>query len=800
MALPQGFIIEQAQEAEEPTGGLPAGFQMEAEPPPVRQTQPAEQPGFWEGLGQSAISLADVTAGSVIPSVAQMMAYPLSRLNRTPEEAQAATQRIVSAVDKPFGKAFGVTETPQYQQEASRKLVDFIGQNAQKGAEWISNKTGIPASDVESYLGTASLTAPIIAPPVVRGVSNAVKPFQEQLSAGIQLPFEKQLQARREAASLKDYERGPQIEAASEAQRLGLAISPENIKPTVGTKLLSSVAGEGGLQRIAKANETTTRKIVLNELDLPADRQLNGKAAFEESRARLAKPYQQIKALPTMAADTSIISALEELRPGADLIKTDVSAKRINARIDRAIKKLEGGINGNEVLRDIRSLREEASKIYGNKGSPVDALERAQANIGIANTLEQLIENNISDPKLLGKFRDARSKMAKSYAYESATDFNTGKVDVSKLSRLTAKDNALTGDIAALAKVGGNFPEAFSFSPSSGMVNPQLKRTGVAGTLGAMAGYALGDGYGGTIGAALGATIGEAAQNIAARRVASPSYQAGLSLKDMRIPISKQAAASQPPLPNQQAVVPYQPEVLNPSGQGGATPLRIVGYDENQRPIYGPSRAPQGFTMPTQPEFGVRPSTAFAQRTLPNEVPKQVYEAQQNAELAQRYRSDDPSQSMFYGQRRAYQAPEATTGAALPVEQSITTAAQKVASGQLFNMSAAEKVAWNQTRVELQKAVPAWASLSDKTIANKMSDRAALQQAIKTAGEKAEMWGERAKNASTTQTQTTARLSQKNMEDAVSVLKAQLEAQTRRPTNRLDISFGMSPEEMRGNR
>jgi hypothetical protein len=66
--------------------------------------------------------------------VVQQVGYGLARLNRSPEQAQAATARMVSAVESPVGKAFGVTDTPEYQQEAGRQLVDFIGQNFQKGA------------------------------------------------------------------------------------------------------------------------------------------------------------------------------------------------------------------------------------------------------------------------------------------------------------------------------------------------------------------------------------------------------------------------------------------------------------------------------------------------------------------------------------------------------------------------------------------------------------------------------------------------------------------------------------------
>ena len=701
MALPPGFTLEQPSEATS-SGGLPAGFQLETAAP-VASSAPPPAPALAQvpsnRLG-GVVSLMDSTIGSIPSTVAQMFGSPLARLGRSPEAAQAVTQGIVSSIDKPFGKLFGVTDTPQYQNEASRKVMDFIGENTQKGAQWISSKTGIAAPDVESYLASLSIAAPMAG----KAAGGALREAGGQLTAGLQLPFERQLQARREAASLKDYQRGPQIDAAAEAQRLNLVIDPVNIKPGAGTRMLSALAGDSGTAQFVKANKNTVREISLREMGLPLDRQLNGPAAFNESLSRLAGPQQSIRQMPTMIADAGITSALEALRPDAALITADGSAKILNSRIDKAISKTSGGINGTEILRDIRSLRDQSSKIYGNKTASVAELDRAKSGIGIANTLEKMIENNISDPSILAQYIDSRGKMAKTYALKSATDFNTGIVDMSKLSRMTTGDNALTGDIASLAQVAGNFPEAFSADVTPKGVMTQLKRTGLAGTGGAALGYALGGYGGGAMGAALGAGAGELAQAGASRFISSPGYQAGLSLLDSRLPAAQMAPipGPTPPAPPPKDFIPT--EVLM-AGEGTYFP-DFTNAAGGQRPQF---------------------TTSFGQRALPNEVPQQVYQAQTNAELAQRLRSNDASQSSIYGQRRGtpFQAPEGIpAGQALPEQASIKSAADKVAAGQQFNMSAAEKVAWNNTKIQLVEAIPQWRGLSDKAIAQKMLGRA----------------------------------------------------------------------------
>jgi hypothetical protein len=139
------------------------------------------------------------------------------------------------------------------------------------------------------------------------------------------------------------------------------------------------------------------------------------------------------------------------------LIGGEGVAKKVNKLVDDAVAKTQAGLTGAEVLDNVRALRADAKKIYNNQNATPKQVAVADANLAIANQLESMIESNITNPKLLDQFRDARQKMARTYVYEGATDFNTGMVDVSKLARITAKDNALTGDIASLARLQATF-------------------------------------------------------------------------------------------------------------------------------------------------------------------------------------------------------------------------------------------------------------------------------------------------------------------------------------------------------
>ena len=757
-------------------------------------------------LGRSTASLADVTVGGVLPAAAQMVGYPLARLGRSPEEAQAATQRLVSVIDKPFGKMAGVTETSEYQGEAGRQLMDFIGENFQKGAKFIAEKTGLPVSDVENYIGTLSLAAPAVARPVARTVQELAAPAIEKAVIGAKMPFEPMLQAKRERLSAEDYARGPQIDAATEAQRLGIALSPENIQPSLGAKTLSAIAGQRGTDAIANANKNQIRKVALNELGLPETTQFDSKTPFNDARMRVAEPYNQVRKLPTMVADDTITSSLNRLRPDEALIGSERYSKATNAIIDDAVKKTSAGLTGAEVLKNVQTLRQRAQKTYNNKSADLASLDVADTNLAIANVLESMIETNIFNPKLLSQFRDARQKMAKTYAYEAATDFNTGMIDVNKLSRVTAKDNAMTGDIAALGKIAGNFPEAFTTKTTESMLSaPRITRSGVGGATGGGIGYQLGGVTGSIIGTAVGALAGEGAGMLAARRIASPEYQAGLTLRDARIPVSQVATAAQP-IPQSQAIVPYQApvEVLG-QGQGPYQPNFVIQPNE-----YGPRVTTPGFA-PTPPQL---PSPS-AQGTLSGLRTEDTRRAGMSRTLGQQAEAQQAAVEAATRQttRGAVElqinpltgAPEVSTGirGATPSTfqdfgTSLQSATDKAALGRTFDFTAAEKVAFDKTRIDLAEVLPGMKSLSDKTIATRIQDREWVQDAITKARDKAVAFEQIAARAKTRDAQQQAIANRERMldlaeqmENTLRVARPDLSGKTQGPKTRAAFREGL---------
>jgi hypothetical protein len=155
-------------------------------------------------FGQGLAALGDVTVGGVLPAIAGTVAYPVMRAGygmmmppeQAAQKAQQVQQSIVGAIDKPFGKALGVTETAGYKGEAANQLVNFIGENVSKGADWISKNTGIPKADVESYINTLGLA---VTPTVGKVIANEAKiiggAIKEKLPT-VRMEMQKQLETK----------------------------------------------------------------------------------------------------------------------------------------------------------------------------------------------------------------------------------------------------------------------------------------------------------------------------------------------------------------------------------------------------------------------------------------------------------------------------------------------------------------------------------------------------------------------------------------------------------------------------
>jgi hypothetical protein len=698
-----------------------------------------------------------------------------------------------------FGTPEGIRAGEEFGSQFQR---NFYQPRTEEGQRYLQN-----ISEAASKTGMQGVPLPMLAD-LSRGVSAATRaaPLSEQVSTAAKMPFEKQIQAKRERLSAESYAKAPQLDAIAEAQRLKIALNPTDVDPSVISRAYSAAAGPRGPEALALANKPRVTEIAKTELGLGPTTSLTSEA-YSTARANLAKPYDEVRKLPTMVADETALKNLNDLRKNDKLIGGEGVAKKVNKLVDDAVAKTQAGLTGADLLENVRTLRADAKKIYNNQNATPKQVAVADANLAIANQLESMLESNITNPKLLEQFRDARQKMARTYVYEGATDFNTGMVDVSKLARITAKDNALTGDIASLGKIAGNFPDVFTTTAASKFYDlPRLTRSGLGGATGALIGSPFGV-PGSIIGMAAGTALGEFGGGLAAKRMASPKYQAGLTLQDYRIP-TNQLAASAAPIPQSQAVVPFDPR------NALVQPNEIVGYAQDGSPI----TAAQAFSRPNFIMTRPGPEVRTGVQPTPLQLPAPSAQGTINTLRAEDVRRAGVSRTL--GQQAEAQQAAAEAAARKPAGgevildvdpitgrmretsqgvkgatpetfrnlSSLDEAAKKVTAGKLFDLTAAEKVAWEKTTVDIKDLGLGYTKLDDKAIAKKMMDREWVAQAYAKAREKAAMFDDIAKRAANEQTKFDAGVKRDQMLDLLSTLEDNLRKP--RPTS----SGGQGPK------
>lgn len=186
---------------------------------------PDEAKPVIKDLGKNVASFLDNTIGGVMPYGAKQIGYIFGRtIGDSPETAEKISNRMASIVDKPFGKAFGISDDPVYKGEATGKLMQFVGENVGKGSTWISQKTGLPKSDIEWMINTAlPKVTEVVAKPVVQNVAKA----EIGATEGIKSQFNKmktEAEAKLGGVSLQDQFNAKQ--KATTAQTNASAQSP----------------------------------------------------------------------------------------------------------------------------------------------------------------------------------------------------------------------------------------------------------------------------------------------------------------------------------------------------------------------------------------------------------------------------------------------------------------------------------------------------------------------------------------------------------------------------------------------
>ena len=135
-------------------------------------------------FGERVVGAID-TAYGIVPAIYGAGVQALARTAQTPEQAEKTGQAAAASIDRPIGKALGITGSEAYQKplggitepiaEQVNKMFNVLGMTP----EQISEKTGIPAPDIRNMVVIGSAAIPKALREAAPVVGKAVQPLRE---------------------------------------------------------------------------------------------------------------------------------------------------------------------------------------------------------------------------------------------------------------------------------------------------------------------------------------------------------------------------------------------------------------------------------------------------------------------------------------------------------------------------------------------------------------------------------------------------------------------------------------------
>lgn len=738
--------------------------------------------------------------GPVPAATAQVSTAPASFVERLLAPVETAVALGTSAITAPVvegakilgtltsGK-YGTQEGIRAGEATGRKVQQFfqpaLSPTAQAQTEAISNalaRTGLQGVPLNMMGDIATLARPAI----------------QQVTPAIKAPIEarqQRVQAQRVAQS---YANVPMIEAVESAQRLGAAVPPAISNPTLKNVVKGKLAGPELEQRLVRDNEAAVTNAVRKDLGvkpteklIPEVDEITGKpnpnSPISRALDEASAPYEPIRKMDVLTTPKESVDALAALKQQAP-IGGEIKTAAINSLVDDAIAKLQQtttgpfsgvgggpvavGRSGAAVLDDIRSLRRDAQVTYrAQKVNPDPlAIAKADTQMAIVSILEDIIDANATSPTMLSDLKKARTRIAQIYDHERAIDYGLQKIDPQAyVKMLQERKGSMTGVGADIAKSAGMFPDYFTLTPVQIKGLPRVTRGGAGAAIGGAVLAPFGP-VAALAGTAAGMTIGATAGARSAKQMASPAYQRANAMPPDYRPV---------PMGTTPGEVRYGPNALVPYNyaQEAFVPPNFVMVPERYGPQVTPVAPDLTRALPAPSAEGTMAALRAEQQRAAgmSRTLGQQAEAQQAAAEAAGRRPT--SGEVILDINPLTGVPEISAGlrGATPATfqdfgASLKTAADKATAGRMFDMTAAEKVAWNKTKVDLAEVAPGFKALNDKAIAAKMMDREWVAATAAKAREQAAAFAQIEARAKTEQARAKAAADRERMMDLADML------------------------------
>jgi len=403
-AVAQTTTEPSAKEATDDFGSFLMGGKAEpAKEEPKKLTPKIPRLEERKNLLKGLASVADI-AISAVPAAASQVVYAGGRaFGQSPEEATATAQKVANAPS--IGKTFGITEDPAYKQEATRRIMDKIGQYIGEGADAISQKTGIPKQDVENMLGTLGV-----------GVG-AKLPSPKTTVLKLQEQFDNRFPKTAQAPSAKPTMSGVGAAEANLQNRVQVALTeaPDYLKESLKNTPIEKLATEENIKVIENHNKFAKYGLVPTEGQALENTSLmsnefnarktdpNLQARFEERDPKLIQGFNTIK--EKVSPDVFDNDPIRLASMPLDKLKNDYINDQANIRA--LYEKANRAAGGSQAPIDIGALRENIINGLKEKQRTRYVPARLQAD------LDEVLDQGFMTPEQYENFRTDTATIAR---------------------------------------------------------------------------------------------------------------------------------------------------------------------------------------------------------------------------------------------------------------------------------------------------------------------------------------------------------------------------------------------------
>lgn len=430
------------------------------------------------GSIESAMSLGSGMAGAVaggISGLATTLTNAAGLTNTPPSDRVHQVQDAMTFQPRTEAGKLG-TRIATYLPEKVAEFGDFAGGKATDLASILGASPELAAN-----LGT-QLNVGVQALPAMLGrVAGATGGAESPAAAA----------SRAKLKSLNE----PVDKGIAAARDGGLAITPTQANAGMIPKAIESLAGSARLEKMASTkNAPVINKLIRKDVGLADDVPIT-RDALAKVREEAGKAYDDVKNAGEVVTDAKYKADLAEITKSYD-----TSAKSFAHRAENPFQKTLDGLRTDKfdaasAVEEIKLLRGDADKAFRSGDKTLGRAYRQAAE-----AMDDMLDRHLSasgNPQAVAAYKEARVRIAKTYAADKALNDSTGNINAGVYAREMKRGKPLTGEAETVARFGEQFPKSAQAVERAGATGPTAfdAMLGVLGGVGgAMAHGAMGGG------------------------------------------------------------------------------------------------------------------------------------------------------------------------------------------------------------------------------------------------------------------------------------------------------------------